>query len=74
LRHHGNPLARFCFDACEARVAAYDPDVIRPDKPNRNTAAKRIDAVPAAIMAANAWSTRGTDGESVYEHREALIL
>lgn len=74
LRHHGNPLARFCFDACQARIAKYDPDLIRPDKPNRNTDAKRIDAVPAAIMAVNAWHTRGGDPHSIYEDRGAIIL
>jgi phage terminase large subunit-like protein len=72
FRHHGNPLARFCFDACEARLAKYDPDLLRPDKPDRNTAAKRIDAVPAAVMAINAYWTRGNDGPSVYESREML--
>lgn len=74
VRHHGNPLARFCFDACEARVAKYDPDLIRPDKPNRTTAAKRIDAVPAAIMAVNAWHTRGNDQYSLYETEDVLVL
>lgn len=74
FRHHGNPLARFCFDACEARVATYNPDLIRPDKPNRSTAAKRIDGVPAAIMAVNAWHTRGSDQYSVYETEDVLIL
>lgn len=72
VRHHGNPLARFCFNACEARIAKYDPDLIRPDKPDRAIAAKRIDAVPTAVMAANAFHTRGSDGESIYEEREAL--
>jgi phage terminase large subunit-like protein len=72
LRHHGNPLARFCFNACEARVAKYDPDLIRPDKPDRGIAAKRIDAVPTAVMAANAYFTRGGDATSIYEEREAL--
>lgn len=74
FRHHGNPLARFCFDACEARVATYNPDLIRPDKPNRSTAAKRIDGVPAAIMAVNAWHTRGNDLYSLYEQEDVLIL
>ncbi len=74
FRHHGNPLARFCFDACEARAAKYDPDLIRPDKPNRTTAAKRIDAVPAAVMAVNAWHTRGGEPYSVYADQDVLIL
>lgn len=74
LRHHGNPLARFCFDSCEARVATYDPNLIRPDKPDRAVAAKRIDAVPAAVMAMNAWWTRGQDVRSIYESEELLVL
>ena len=74
FRHHGNPLARWCFDSCEARVASYDPNLIRPDKPDRNTASKRIDAVPSAVMAVNAWHTRGSDIESVYETEDILIL
>jgi phage terminase large subunit-like protein len=74
FRHHGNPLARFCFDACEARVAKYNPDLIRPDKPNRSTAAKRIDGVPAAIMAVNAWHGRGNDQYSVYADHDVLVI
>ncbi|MFF0498544.1 terminase large subunit domain-containing protein [Nocardia aobensis] len=66
FRWHGNPLARFCFEGAEARIAPYNPDLVRPDKPDRNTASKRIDAVPAAIMATNAWWTRGKDAISIY--------
>lgn len=57
--HHANPVARFCFDACEVRHAAGNPDLIRPDKPAREATGKRVDAVTAAAMAAAAWSTRG---------------
>lgn len=74
FRHHGNPLARFCFNNCEARVAKYDPDLIRPDKPDRQAAAKRIDAVPASIMAVNAWFTRGGEVDSIYNNTEVLAL
>jgi len=74
FRHHGNPLARFCFDSCEARVAPYDPNLIRPDIPDRAIAAKRIDAVPAAVMAVNAWYTRGQTARSIYEDEEILVL
>lgn len=74
FRHHGNPLARFCFDSCEARVAPYDPNLIRPDIPDRAIAAKRIDAVPAAVMAVNAWYTRGQTTRSIYENEEILVL
>lgn len=74
FRWHGNPMARFNFDAVEARVAPFDPDVIRPDKPNRQKAAKRIDGVPAAIMAVNAWYGRGNQQMSVYANEEVLAL
>lgn len=53
--HHGNPIARFCFDAVEVRKAPYDPELIRPDKPERDRSGKRIDAVPSAAMACSAW-------------------
>lgn len=56
--HHGNPVARFCFDACEVRHAPYDPNLVRPSKPERTTNRSRIDAVPTAVMAANAWRMR----------------
>lgn len=55
LQHHANPVARFCFDAVEVRKAPYNPELIRPDKPARDRAGKRIDAVPAAAMACSAW-------------------
>lgn len=74
FRHHDNPLARFCFDAAEARIATYDPDLIRPDKPNRTTAAKRIDAVPAAIMAMNAFASRGGDHYSIYDAEDGDVF
>lgn len=74
FRWHGNPMARFNFDAVEARIAPFDPDVIRPDKPSRQKVAKRIDAVPAAIMAVNAWYGRGNQQMSVYASEEVLAL
>lgn len=74
FRHHANPLARFCFDACEARYKPSDPDLIMPDKPNRMKATKRIDAVPAAIMAVNAWWTRDYNTQSVYNSKDVLAI
>jgi phage terminase large subunit-like protein len=75
FRHHGNPVARWAFDAVEARVAPYDPDIIRPDKPNRLTGSRRIDPVTAAIMAVKAWTERGhEDNSSVYDTEDVLIL
>jgi len=58
LRHHGNPVARWCFDNVEARRAPYDPELIRPDKPERHATGKRIDGVPTASMAVGAWKGR----------------
>jgi phage terminase large subunit-like protein len=74
FRHHGNPLARFCFDSCEAKYKTTDPDQIMPEKPNRMRAAKRIDAVASAIMAVNAWWSRDAFVGSVYNERDVLVL
>jgi phage terminase large subunit-like protein len=74
LRWHGNPVARFTFDATQARIAPFDPDIIRPDKPNRQKVSKRIDGVPAAIMATNAWTGRGNAHMSVYATSDVLAL
>jgi len=74
FRHHGNPLARWCFDAVEAKYKIDDPDLIKPVKPDRMTAEKRIDAVPAAIMAVNAWHSRDAQITSLYATEDVLIL
>lgn len=76
LAHHGNPVARFCFDACEVRTAPYDPNLIRPVKPNRGADRARIDAVPTAAMAANAWKNReGAERrESAYESDGLMVI
>jgi phage terminase large subunit-like protein len=58
--HHGNPVARFCFDSVEVRRARDEPDLIRPVKPDRNTLGKRIDAVLSAAMAVGAWRRADT--------------
>jgi phage terminase large subunit-like protein len=57
--HHGNPVAEFCFDSVEIRHPAGEPDLIRPDKPERGKTGKRIDAVPTAAMAVGGWKLRG---------------
>jgi phage terminase large subunit-like protein len=74
FRHHANPLARFCFDAAEAKYKLDDPDQIKPVKPDRLIAAKRIDAVPSAIMAVNAWHTRDEIMTSMYATEDVLVL
>lgn len=75
FRHHGNPVAEWCFDSVEVRKAPYDPELIRPDKPDRGSSGKRIDAVPASAMAINAWRTRGgIDNSSLYDSEELFVL
>jgi phage terminase large subunit-like protein len=74
FRHHGNPLARWCFDCCEARLHTSDPDQIMPNKIKRDLSSNRIDAVASGIMAVNAWWTRGRDVESIYNNSDLLII
>lgn len=57
--HHGNPVASWCFDNVEVRSPAGEPDLIRPDKPERGKTGKRIDAVPSSSMAVSGWTLRG---------------
>lgn len=76
LEHHGNPVARFCFDQCVVRLAPYDPNLVRPEKPERGRDKARIDGVPAAAMAANAWRARA-DAEqirSAYEDDGLMVM
>lgn len=76
LQHHGNPVARFCFDSCEVRHAPFDANLVRPVKPERSKERARIDAVPAAAMAAAAWRRR-EDAElyvSAYEDSRLMVI
>ena len=57
--HRGNPVAAFCFDSVELRHPPGELDLIRPDKPQRGKAGKRIDAVPTAAIAVSGWRLRG---------------
>jgi phage terminase large subunit-like protein len=59
FRHHGNPVAAWHFDVVQVKRVVMNPDLMRPEKPQRDKEAKRIDAVPAACMAVAAWQTRG---------------
>jgi phage terminase large subunit-like protein len=76
LQHHGNPVARFCFDMCEVRHAPYDANLVRPVKPERSSERARIDAVPTAAMAANAWKRREGAEEyvSAYETSRLMVV
>ncbi len=72
----GNPVARVCVDQCEVRHAAYDPNLIRPEKPERGRDKARIDAVPAAAMAVAAWKSRvGVDlYRSASEDNDLMVV
>lgn len=74
--HHGNPVARFCFDSCEVRRAPFDPNLVRPAKPERGTDRARIDAVPTAAMAANAMRgyAAGPMRVSAYEESGLMVI
>jgi phage terminase large subunit-like protein len=76
LAHHGNPIAWFCFDACKVRRAPYDPNLMRPAKPERNIDRERIDAVPTAAMAANAMRgiAAGPMRVSAYEESGLMVI
>lgn len=74
FRHHGNPVAEWCFDNVQVRRAPFDPELIRPDKPERGATGLRIDAVPAAAMAVEAWRLRGEPAGSIYDRRDVLVL
>jgi phage terminase large subunit-like protein len=58
IAHHGNPVARFCFESCEVRHAPYDANLVRPVKPERGVERARIDAVPTLAMAASSMRVR----------------
>lgn len=74
LRWHGNSVARFCFESCEAKISIADPDMIQPAKVDRRKSLVRIDAVASQIMALNAWTARGADAYNPYEHGTLRIL
>jgi phage terminase large subunit-like protein len=76
LAHHGNPVARFCFDVTDVRMAPYDPNLVRPVKPERGTDRARIDAVPTAAMAVSAWRSREADDAriSAYETDSLMVV
>lgn len=70
--HHGNPLAAACFDAVEVLKAPYDPEVVRPVKPERGSTGVRIDAVPSAAMACSA-RKRAPKTDRSAERRKVVV-
>ncbi|GAA4908111.1 terminase large subunit [Streptomonospora salina] len=67
--HHANPVSRHCFDAVEVKRGTDDPELIKPVKPRRGGANKRIDGVLTAAMAVAAWRTRARQ-----EHRPGRVV
>ena len=74
FRHHGNPIASLCFDAVEVRKAPYDPQLIRPDKPERDKSGKRIDAVPSAAMACSAMKRDPLPKQAETTGRQKIVV
>jgi phage terminase large subunit-like protein len=70
---HGNPVARFCFESVDVVHSKMNPDLIRPVKPDRDKGGSRIDAVPAAAMAVNAWK-RDPLPEVVETPRRGIVV
>lgn len=70
LQHHANPVAEFCFESVEVSRAAYNPELIRPVKPDRASSRFRIDAVPTAAMAVSAWKRAPV----VEEQRRRMVV
>jgi phage terminase large subunit-like protein len=67
FHHHSNPVAQWCFDNVEVRRSRENPELIRPDKPERQATGKRIDGVPAASLAVGAWVVRGKQVTTRYK-------
>jgi phage terminase large subunit-like protein len=71
FNHHGNPVAKWCFDNVEVAHPRDNPDLIRPAKPERHATGKRIDAVPASSLAVGAWTVRG---QQVQTRRRMVVM
>lgn len=74
FRHHSNPVAEWCFDNVEIYRAKFDANLYRFNKPDRGAPGARIDAVPAAVMAVNAWKLAAPVKRSVYEDNDGLMV
>jgi len=76
LMHHGNPIAKFCFDSVQIKRAPYDPALLRPVKPDRGADRTRIDAVPTLAMAANGLRAAQAKPARVspYERKNLMVV
>ena len=67
FNHGANPVARWCIDGLEVKT---DPNEnVRPIKPDRQSARKRIDGALSLIFAVDGHLRRGGRGGSVYDER-----
>lgn len=73
FHHHANPVASWCFDNVEVRRSRENPELVRPDKPERNATGKRIDAVTAASLAVGAWTVRGKQVTTRYKRATGKV-
>jgi phage terminase large subunit-like protein len=74
FHHHANPVAAWCFDNVEVRRSRENPELIRPDKPERGATGKRIDGVPAAALAVGAWLVRGNQVITRYKRVTGRVV
>ncbi len=72
FQHAGNPVARWCVDSLEVRAARDDASLIRPAKPDRQTSAKRIDAVASLLLSLLA--EQAGQAEEQYAEPSALYV
>lgn len=74
FEHHKNPVARFCFESVNVAKSKMNPDLIRPVKPERDKGGSRIDAVPAAAMAVNAWKREPLPEQANETPRRKIVV
>lgn len=73
FRSHGNPVARWCFENVEVMKAPFNPDLVRPVKPERDKSGKRIDGVPSSAMAVAAWKRDPLPEQSEKPRRRIVV-
>lgn len=61
LNHAGNPVARWQADCLEAKSPTDDPERMRPVKPDRQKAGKRIDGMVSLLLALDGRLTNADD-------------
>lgn len=72
LRHAGNPVLQ--WHALSLAVKVDETDNMRPVKPDRTKARRRIDGMSALLDAAFGWQNYGAEAGSVYDDSELKSL